>query len=125
MENLFLVCIVPPISIIEDIDVIRNHISEKYQVFESLKRPAHITLYNPVKISSLEKEKQFFRALEDAAYSISFNQVIKNFNSFLQHTIYIDVEQNNDLMKLQAQLKSELKPLNFSTIRIISNLHLI
>ncbi|MDN3588164.1 2'-5' RNA ligase family protein [Pedobacter aquatilis] len=112
MENLFLVCIVPPISIVEDIDVIRNEISEKYQLFQSLKRPAHITLYNPVKISSLEKEKQFFSTLENAAFSTPFSQVIKNFNSFPQHTIYIDVEQNESLVKLQSQIKRELKPLN-------------
>ena len=111
MENLFLVCLVPPIYIVEDIDVIRNDISEKHQVYESLKRPAHITLYNPVKIYSLEKEKRFFRALEDSAYSVSFTQVIKNFNSFPQHAIYIDVEQNDHLMNLQRQIKSELNPL--------------
>ncbi|WP_316736482.1 2'-5' RNA ligase family protein [Pedobacter aquatilis] len=111
MENLFLVCIVPPVSIVEDIDVIRNSISDKHKVFESLKRPAHITLYNPVKISSLEKEKRFFSALDRAAYSNAFHQTIQNFNSFPQHTIYIDVEQNESLMKLQAQIKSELKPL--------------
>lgn len=111
MENLFLVCLIPPISIIDDVDIIRNDISEKHRVFESLKRPAHITLYNPVKISSLEKEKRFFSALEDAAYSVSFTQVIKNFNSFPQHTIYIDVEQNSGLMNLQRQIKSTLTPL--------------
>ncbi|WP_316830128.1 2'-5' RNA ligase family protein [Pedobacter aquatilis] len=112
MENLFLVCLIPPLSIAEDIDEIRNNISEKYNVFESLKRPAHITLYNPVKISSLANEAKFFKALEDASYSDAFHQVLKNFNAFEPHTVYIDVEQNDGIMKLQSQIKSALKPLN-------------
>lgn len=51
MENLFLVCLIPPISIVEDINEIRTYISDKFNVHESLKRPAHITLYPPVKLS--------------------------------------------------------------------------
>lgn len=111
MENLFLVCLIPPISIVEDIDVIRGEISDKYKVYESLKRPAHITLYNPVKISSLEKEKSFFKALEEASFSEIFSQVLKGFNSFAPHTVFIDVERNQSIMHLQAQIKSALQPL--------------
>lgn len=112
MENLFLVCLIPPASIIEDIDEIRNNISEKYNVFESLKRPAHITLYNPVKISSHEQEEKFFKVLENASYLDPFEQILRNFSSFAPHTVYIDVVQNDNIMKLQAQIKSALKPLN-------------
>lgn len=111
MENLFLVCLVPPASIVEDIDEIRNHISEKFNVHESLKRPAHITLYNPVKLSSEEQEKKFFQALADASYADSFSQILLNFNSFEKHTFYLDVEQNAEIMNLQAGIKKELKPL--------------
>ncbi|MFC3562674.1 2'-5' RNA ligase family protein [Pedobacter jamesrossensis] len=112
MENLFLVCLIPPASIVEDIDAIRNDISDKYKVYVSLKRPAHITLYNPVKISSLEKEKIFFKALENAAFSESFSQIILNFNSFAPNTVYIDVDKNSHIMQLQAQIKLALKPLD-------------
>jgi len=110
MENLFLVCIVPPQTVIDDIDEIRESISAEYSVLESLKRPAHITLYNPIKISN-EQEKKFFKALEDASYLNSFEQMLKNFKSFPPHTVYIDVEQNDGIMKLQAQIKRALKPL--------------
>jgi 2'-5' RNA ligase len=111
MENLFLVCLVPPISIVEDIDEIRTYISEKFNVHESLKRPAHITLYPPVKLSSLETEKRFFKALEDASFNTPFTQVLRNFNSFLEHTFFLDVEQNEGIMNLQTQIKKELQPL--------------
>jgi len=111
MENLFLVCLVPPVSIVEDIDEIRNYISGKFDVYESLKRPAHITLYPPVKLSSFEAEKKFFKALADAAFSIPFTQVLKNFNSFPEHTFYLDVEKNEWLMNLEKQISKELQPL--------------
>ncbi|MCZ4244850.1 2'-5' RNA ligase family protein [Pedobacter punctiformis] len=111
MENLFLVCIIPPVSIVEDIDLIRNDISAKYNVHESLKRPAHITLYNPVKLSSALQEQKFFDALERACFMNTFEQVLKNFSAFAPHTIYIDVEKNDEIMKLQGQIKKELKPL--------------
>jgi len=115
MENLFLVCIIPPPAIVEDIDEIRAFISAKFNVHESLKRPAHITLYNPVKITSLIQEQRFFKALENASYSENFKQVIKNFNSFPEHTFYLDVEQNPGIMNLQTQIKTELKPLKLLT----------
>lgn len=124
MENLFLVCLVPPVTIVEDIDEIRTYISEKYNVYESLKRPAHITLFPPVKLSSLETEKRFFNALEDAAYNTPFTQVLRNFNSFLQHTFYLDVEQNEGLMKLEKQIAKELQPLKLTEKKEKFNPHL-
>ena len=110
MESLFLVCIIPPQTVVDDIDEIRENISAEYNVFESLKRPAHITLYNPVKISN-EQEKKFFKALEDVSYLKTFEQVLKNFKSFPPHTVYINVEQNDGIMQLQAQIKTALSPL--------------
>jgi 2'-5' RNA ligase len=112
MENLFLVCLIPPVSIVEDVDAIRTDLSERFAVLESLKRPAHITLYNPVKISSSAEELKFFKALEDASFADPFTQVIKNYNSFEPHTVYINVDQNEGIMQLQSQIKKALKPLN-------------
>ncbi|GGE42449.1 2'-5' RNA ligase [Pedobacter psychrotolerans] len=111
MENLFLVCLVPPVSIVEDIDAIRNYISEEFNVYESLKRPAHITLYNPVKITTLEMEERFFNTLAFATYQDSFMQVLSHFGSFPSHTFYLNVVQNPGIMNLQAQIKTALKPL--------------
>jgi len=111
MENLFLVCLVPPVSVVEDVDEIRNYISDKFNVHESLKRPAHITLYPPVKLSSQEAERKFFNALEAASYLKAFSQVLKNFNAFPEHTFYIDVEQNEGIMNLEKQIRKELLPL--------------
>ena len=111
MENLFLVCLIPPKDIVDDIDNLRNFISEKFKVFESLKRPVHLTLYDPVKITSLSQEESFFNALNNAAYSESFDQILLNFNSFPEHTFYIDAEQNQGIMNLKKQIDEELKPM--------------
>ncbi|MBC6111264.1 2'-5' RNA ligase family protein [Pedobacter fastidiosus] len=111
MENLFLVCLVPPLSVVEDIDVIRNEIAAQFNVHESLKRPAHITLYNPVKLSSKEQEEGFFKKLDEAVFAPPFTQVLKNFNSFPPHTIFIDVDHNEGIMNLQAEIKKALKPM--------------
>ena len=73
-------------------------------MYESLKRPAHITLYNPVKLTSLAQEECFFSALDRAAYSAPFNQVLKNFNAFPEHTFYLDVEQNESIMNLKSAI---------------------
>jgi 2'-5' RNA ligase len=124
MENLFLVCLIPPVSIVEDIDEIRTYISEKFNVYESLKRPAHITLYPPIKLSSLEAEKRFFKALEDAAFSMPFTQVLRNFNSFHEKTFYLDVEQNEGLMNLEKQIAKELQPLKLIEKKEKFNPHL-
>jgi len=112
MENLFLVCLVPPVSIAEDIDEIRTYISNKFNVHESLKRPAHITLYPPVKLSGYEAEKKFFSKLSDASFHHHFTQVLRNFNSFPEHTFYLDVEQNEGLMMLEKQITKALQPLS-------------
>ncbi|QDW25897.1 2'-5' RNA ligase family protein [Pedobacter sp. KBS0701] len=111
MENLYLVCIVPPIAIVEDINEIRTYISDKFNVHESLKRPAHITLYPPVKLSGYDAEERFFKALTDASFNQPFTQVLQNFNSFPEHTFYLDVEQNEGLMLLEKQITKALQPL--------------
>lgn len=124
MENLFLVCIVPPVSIVEDIDEIRTYISEKFNVHESLKRPAHITLYPPVKLSSLEAENRFFKVLEDAAFSTAFTQVLKNFSSFPEHTFFLDVEKSEGIMNLEKQISKQLQPLKLIEKKEKFNPHL-
>ena len=124
MENLFLVCLVPPVSVTEDIDEIRTYISEKFNVHESLKRPAHITLYPPVKLSAYDAEKRFFNALADAAFSQPFTQVLRNFNSFLEHTFYLDVEQNEGLVSLEKQITKALQPLKLIAKKEKFNPHL-
>jgi len=124
MENLFLVCLVPPVSIAEDIDEIRTYISDKFNVHESLKRPAHITLYPPVKLSAYDAEKSFFRALADASFNQHFTQVLRNFNSFPEHTFYLDVEQNEGLMLLEKQITKALQPLKLIEKKEKFNPHL-
>jgi len=113
MENLFLVCLIPPVSIVEDVDVIRNEIADQFNVHESLKRPAHITLYNPVKLSSQEQEEIFFNKLDEVAFASPFTQVLKNFSSFPPHTVFIDVEHSDGIMNLQAEINKALKSLPF------------
>lgn len=124
MENLFLVCLVPPADIVADIDEIRTYISDKFKVYESLKRPAHITLYPPVKLSSQEAEKKFFKALEGASFNIHFTQVLRNFNSFTERTFYLDVERNEGLMNLEKQITKALQPLKLLQRKEKFNPHL-
>lgn len=124
MENLFLVCLIPPVSIAEDINEIRTYISDKFNVHESLKRPAHITLYPPVKISSFDAEKSFFKALADASFHQSFTQILRNFNSFPEHTFYLDVEQNDGLMHLEKKITKALQPLKLIEKKEKFNPHL-
>ncbi|PWS31434.1 2'-5' RNA ligase family protein [Pedobacter paludis] len=113
MENLFLVCLIPPASIVEDVDVIRNEIADQFNVRESLKRPAHITLYNPVKLSSQEQEEIFFNKLDEVVFASPFTQVLKNFSSFPPHTVFIDVEHSDGIMNIQAEINKALKSLLF------------
>ncbi|QIL42517.1 2'-5' RNA ligase family protein [Pedobacter sp. HDW13] len=68
-------------------------------------------LISPVKISSREAEKRFFNALETASFISPFNQILKNFNAFPEHTFYIDVEPNEGIMNLGKQIRKELIPL--------------
>ncbi|WP_316796487.1 2'-5' RNA ligase family protein [Pedobacter agri] len=110
MENLYLVCLIPPKDIVEELDEMRNFISAKFNVHESLKRPAHITLYDPVKLT-LSQEERFFSALNDAAYSESFEQILFNFKSFPEHTFYVDAEQNKGIMNLKQEIDQKLKPM--------------
>jgi 2'-5' RNA ligase len=124
MENLFLVCLIPPVSIADDINEIRTYISDKFNVHESLKRPVHITLYPPVKISSFDAEKSFFKVLADAAFHQPFTQVLRNFNSFPEHTFYLDVEQNEGLMLLEKQITKALRPLKLIEKKEKFNPHL-
>ncbi|MFD2286567.1 hypothetical protein GJU39_16710 [Pedobacter petrophilus] len=117
MENLFLICLIPPASIVEDVDKIRNYIADEFKVYESLKRPAHITLIAPLKITSGATEKRFFSALSTAVFSDAFTQVLSHFNAFPPHTFYLNVEQNRGIMSLQSEIKKALNPLKLDSQR--------
>lgn len=111
MENLFLVCLIPPADLVAEIDEIRKFISKEFNVHQSLKRPAHITLYELVKLNSKTQEEKFFKALEEAAYLNPFDQTLMNFGSFPEHTFYLNAMQNEGIMNLKLQIDKELKPL--------------
>lgn len=59
----------------------------------------------------MPQEQKFFSALDRAAYSEPFHQVLKNFNSFPEHTFYLDVEKNEGIINLKLQIDHELKPM--------------
>ena len=48
--SLYLTAILPPKDLSEQIDDIRQELSDRYKIFAALKPPVHITLFRPVNI---------------------------------------------------------------------------
>jgi 2'-5' RNA ligase len=109
MESLYFIAIIPPADISHSIDEIRKQCSLDYKVYSALKPPVHITLAPPFKLPA-EMETKLMASLETARNFAPFDQELKDFDSFPQHTVYINVVKTTGIALLHKQIKSVLKP---------------
>lgn len=102
--NLYLLAILPPSYISEEIDEMRKELSAKYQVFAALKPPVHITLYRPVRIEQAAEE-HFIKMLKPVSAShYPFGQQIENFGSFNNKTLFVNTPKNPFIKSLQKDI---------------------
>jgi len=108
-ESLFFIAISPIGLVQESIYEVKSSISQKYDTKGAFRSPAHITLQMPFKKKD-NKMPALVEALTD--FSGRFNKFdiqLNGFGAFEPRVVFIQVEENDELEKLQAHLQKLLK----------------
>ncbi|TZF84632.1 2'-5' RNA ligase family protein [Pedobacter sp. BS3] len=105
MKSLFLIALLPPEQLSEQIDGIRKECSEKYNVYAALKPPVHLTLYRTIHIEQ-HLEKHLEKVLMQATHRDPFTVTLENFDSFNNQTLFINCIKSPPLAALQKSISA-------------------
>lgn len=100
-EHIYMLAIMPPTELAQDIRNIQLEIGRKYDTKEAIKRPVHITLVPPYKATAETEETIINEMTEWAALQIPFPVTLENYGVFRNRSpvLYISVARN-DLLQL-------------------------
>ncbi|HEU4719684.1 MAG TPA: 2'-5' RNA ligase family protein [Bacteroidia bacterium] len=103
--RLYFVALVPDPVVEQQVHAFKADLSDRFGTKAAMKSPAHITLFSPFRFSG--NEQALFAALQEAANGMSaFPVKLENFDSFPPRVIFVDVHENELLMKLQRKVKT-------------------
>jgi 2'-5' RNA ligase len=106
---LYLIALLPPEKIAEEVTAIKKEMSEKFNSSHTLKSPAHITLQKPFSRTE-DIEPVLFKFLKIVAADFpAFNIDLSGFGHFDNRVIFISVRENKILNKLFDRLQQGLK----------------
>lgn len=94
----------PPAQLSEQIDEIRQELSDRYKIYAGLKPPVHITLFRPVNIEE-STEVSLVKLLKPVCFNHKpFTQELLNFESFNIQTLFIKAVKHPFLGALQKDI---------------------
>lgn len=105
MNNLYLIAILPPPQLREQIDEIRRECAERYGVTAALKQPVHIILFRPLLLDP-ERENWLAKLLLSATNHASFDQQLENFDSLNMHAVFLRAIKNAGISAIQRNISS-------------------
>lgn len=109
MRHLYLLALLPPKDLSEEIHSIRVECAEKFGVQKALRPPVHITLYRPFHVEQ-DFEGELIRLLEQGTRGLpSFVQDLENFGSFKSQVVFINALKSPQLMLLREAIVSVIR----------------
>lgn len=99
----YFIAIVPPQSLLNEIQELKKNICEVYGTKGALRSPGHITLHMPFSWDEL-KEEELISTLQNFSFEKEIQITLSNFSCFEPRVIFINVEHNDTLFQLQYQL---------------------
>lgn len=124
-QNLYMLAIMPPAALTDEIEHIRHEFAEKYKAVAALKPPVHITLIPPYKTFP-QTEQVLMAALQQwASKQDAFPVVLKDYDFFPGNgVVFIDVVRNDRLGAFRKELRQEfLKIIPASEAKRSSSFH--
>ena len=107
-KALYFAALLPPTSIMEEVEKLKLEIKEKFGAAHALKLPAHITLLPPVWLES-DLEKLFLERIEYVTQAQDFFPVeLKDFGHFKQRVIFINVVNSPGIFPLYEKLRDNM-----------------
>ncbi len=124
MKALYLIALIPPPALREEVRLLKEEMSERFQARHALKSPAHITLQMPFRRSEAA-ELGLLTALYDfVALRYSFTVQLSGFDCFKPRVIFLRVVDHTPILLLRNDLKQLLvRDLGFAIFEINHPFH--
>lgn len=103
-KSKYFIAIIPESVLNEQIISLKRYMQTHYNSKLSLNSPAHITLHMPFKKEEKHESRMFELLHHIASENRAFTVRTKDFNVFAPRVIYIDIEHNDALIKLQKSV---------------------
>lgn len=106
---LFFIALIPPEPFRQKAWEMKEHFRDEYESKASLNSPPHITLHPPFKLKQGEEEKELEQALGQVASDFEpFEARLKDFGAFPPRVLFIDVEKEHAMEKLQKAIMKQV-----------------
>lgn len=105
----YFIAIVPPSPVYEEASKLKVYFRDVYKSKASLNSPPHVTLHMPFRWKEKKEEELIDKLSLFAGSQHGFNLHLRNFSCFSPKVIFIDVETNPELDRLQQQLHQYCK----------------
>jgi 2'-5' RNA ligase len=110
-KPLYFIALVPPEPFRQQAWEMKEHFREEYQSKASMNSPPHITLHPPFKLKQEGAEEKLEQALQELASGFKpFEARLKNYGGFKPRVIFIDVEKEPAMEKLQKAVVERVMP---------------
>lgn len=103
MRDLYFLVLLPPAPLARDIDEIRHQLWHRFNAQKVLNSPPHITLVPPFEYAHRDELLQRLHEFSFSGKSISIR--CNGFGHFGHRTIFVEVDQNAELIDFQERLK--------------------
>jgi len=108
-RTLWFVAILPPADIAEKVRSVQQEIAERFGPRRALRLPPHITVEPPFRLDDAE-EPTLRRVLgEFLGQQRSFDLALRNFGSFRDDVIFLEIAPNLALLELQGALSKFMR----------------
>lgn len=109
MRHLYLLALLPPKDLSDEIHAIRVECAEKFGVQKALRPPVHITLYRPFHLEH-SFEDNLIRMLDQETKGIpAFTQDLENFGTFKSQVVFIKALKSPELLRLREAIVSVIR----------------
>lgn len=108
-ESLYFIAIIPPEPHKSEVTSIKQHFAENYKSKAALKSPPHITLQMPFKKKDKDINEIFETMTSFTSEKEAFPVEVQGYDCFRPRVIFLNIEKNESLLRLQYELSRELQ----------------
>ncbi len=108
-KTLWFIAIIPPDDVAEKVRAIQQEIAGRFGPRSSLKIPVHITLEPPFRLHDAEEPQLDILLRNFFATKEEFSLELRNFGSFRENVVFIEVTPSLPLLEMHDQLSELLR----------------
>jgi len=108
-KSLFFIALLPPISIQEQVNQIKQYFAFRYASSAAQKSPPHITLQPPFEWERESREILAETLFDFASQRLSIPITLSGFAAFAPRVIFVNVKKTPELLSLQADLAQKMQ----------------